>query len=349
MARFALRAALMLLGASAFSSALPAAQPSLYQPITAHPLPAAGGIPSRGTRLILLGTAGGPSMRRNRSQPSSLLVVNGRPYLIDAGAGVTHQVVEAGFAPAEIHTIFLTHLHMDHTQGLASLMAFTWSGTWGVKGREPIELYGPPGTVLLTRYARRFDSISEAIFAPEVATPVPMRRLFHAHDLRLTGPTLVYRDRDVRVLAVPNTHYVTMKLPRRSYGIDQSFAYRFETKDRTIVFTGDTGWSPAVVALAHGADILVSEIILTKRVVAAIEHRPTAVPAAREALIRHMQAEHLSPEEVGRMASLAHVKMVVLTHLVPGADGETDITPYVAGVRRYYSGPVILGRDLDQF
>lgn len=322
----------------------------MYHPITARPLPGAhGGRTESGTRLILLGTAGGPSMRKDRSQPSSLLVVNGRLYLIDAGAGVVHQLVAAGFEPAELHTIFLTHLHMDHTEGLASLMAFTWSGTWGVKGRTAIGIYGPPGTQLLTHYANQYNSISEAIFKPEVPTPVPMSKLFHAHDLHLSGPTLVYHDADVRVFAVPNTHYITMKLPRRSYGIDQSYAYRFETPHRTIVFTGDTGWSNAVVRLARGADILVSEVLLTKRVVAAIKRRPTNDPAAKRALIAHMEREHLSPEEVGRMASLAHVKMVVLTHLVPGADGETDITPYVTGVRRYYSGPVIVGRDLDQF
>jgi ribonuclease BN (tRNA processing enzyme) len=346
MKRLISAAVLLLLGAPLAASA----HPPIYRPITARPLPPAPGERAQsGTRLILLGTAGGPSMRKYRSQPSSLLVVRGRPYLIDAGAGVVHQLVLAGFEPAQLHAVFLTHLHLDHTEGLASLMAFTWSGTWGVKGRSPIGIFGPPGTQLLTHYASQYDSISEAIFTPEVATPVPMARLFRAHDMHLTGPTLIYHDDDIRVFAVPNTHYVTMQLPQRSYGIDQSYAFRFETKDRTIVFTGDTGWSDAVVKLARGADILVSEVLLTKRVVAAIERRPTTDPAGQRALIRHMQEEHLSPREVGRMASLAHVKMVVLTHLVPGADNETDITPYVAGVERSFSGPVIVGRDLDQF
>lgn len=349
MRRFILRAIGLLACAPLFGAVAFARSP-VYHPVTAHPLrPLAGEAAASGTRLILLGTAGGPAMRKDRSQPSSLLVVNGRPYLIDAGAGVVHQIVAAGFRPAQIHTVFLTHLHMDHTEGLASLMGFTWSGTWGVRGRKPIGIYGPPGTQLLVHYASQYNSISEAIFAPEVPTPVPMSKLFHAHDLHLSGPTLVYRDSDVRVFAVPNTHYITMKLPRRSYGIDQSYAYRFETKDRTVVFTGDTGWSEAVVRLARGADILVSEVLLKKRIVAAIERRPSRDPARKRALIQHMEKEHLSPEQVGKIASRAHVKMVVLTHLVPGADGATDMTPYMAGVRRYYSGPVIVGRDLDQF
>lgn len=309
----------------------------------------AAATPARGMHLVLLGTAGGPGMRKRRLQPASLIVVNGRPYLIDAGSGVTHQLVAAGFQPAELRAVFLTHLHMDHTQGLASLMAFTWSGTWGAKHRRTIGIYGPPGTQLLVHYASEYDSISEAIFAPEVPRPVPMSRLFHAHDVALSGPALVYQDRDLRVLAVPNTHYVTMELPRRSYGIDESYAYRFETKDRTIVFTGDTGWSDAVAQLARGADILVSEVILTKQIVAAIERRPSSHPGAERALIRHMRKEHLSPGEVGRLATRAHVKMVVLTHIVPSSDTAAEDAALLAGVKRWYDGPVVLGRDLDRF
>ncbi|MGH8149046.1 MAG: MBL fold metallo-hydrolase [Steroidobacteraceae bacterium] len=349
MRRTILRAALLLAYAP-LTVQLGLAQSAGQEHNSARPLSTASTQAGQsGTRLILLGTAGGPEMRKCRSQPSSLLVVHGRPYLIDAGAGVVHQLVAAGFAPRDIHTIFLTHLHMDHTEGLAALIAFTWSGTWGATGREPIGIYGPPGTELLARYADQYNSISAAIFRPEVPTPVPLTQLFHAHDLHLSGPTLVYHDADVRVFAVPNTHYITMKLPRRPYGFDQSYAYRFETRDRTVVFTGDTGWSDAVAQLARNADILVTEVLLTKRVVAGIERRRTSHPAATRALIRHMELEHLSPGEVGKLASRAHVKMVVLTHIVQGAGCETDATPYVSGVKRYYSGPVVLGRDLDRF
>jgi len=76
------------------------------------------------TRLILLGTAAGPMPRALRSQPSNLLVVDGTPYLIDAGDGVARQLVTAGFKVSDVRHIFITHHHIDHNAGLSALMSF---------------------------------------------------------------------------------------------------------------------------------------------------------------------------------------------------------------------------------
>src|SRR5579871_3650842 len=81
-----------------------------------------------GTQIILLGTGGGPVPKKLRAQPASLLVVSGRPYLVDCGDGVVRQLTLAGFTPAQVEAVFLTHLHFDHTQGVASLVAFDWTG-----------------------------------------------------------------------------------------------------------------------------------------------------------------------------------------------------------------------------
>ena len=80
-----------------------------------------------GTRLVLLGTQGGPTIRKFRSQPASLLVVDGHPYLIDAGTGVSRQLKWAGFDPEDITDVFLTHLHLDHIAGLAPVLGLAWT------------------------------------------------------------------------------------------------------------------------------------------------------------------------------------------------------------------------------
>jgi hypothetical protein len=41
--------------------------------------------------------------------------------------------------------------------------------------------------------------------------------------------------------------------------------------------------------------------------------------------------------------------MVVLNHLVPGWDDETDPEAYARGVRRYFTGRVVVANDLDRF
>lgn len=308
--------------------------------------------PRQSTRLILLGTAGGPNVRRFRSEPANLLVVDGTPYLIDAGAGVARQIVWAGFQLPQIHTIFITHHHLDHDAGLEPLMSLIWfDRAIHPQPDRPVSIYGPPATRFLVDTALRYLSVSERIFRAGLDLQ-PAAPMFQAHDLTHDG--LVYQDARVRVTAVTNTHYHA-----RSAGpdgvADRSLSYRFDTPERSVVFTGDTGMSDALVRLAQGADVLVSEVYAPAPAAGASSAGDIAAPAAgaHDELARqfaiHMRTEHLSPEQVGQLAAAAHVKAVVLTHLVPGDDRETDMSRYSAGVRRYYQGPVIVGKDLFEF
>jgi len=335
---------LLLTAAAAAMFALSAAAAPLAQPQASRPVAAA---PARGehTRIILLGTSGGPTVRKTRSQPASLLVVDGRAYLVDTGEGVLRQLALAGFSPSQVDVVFLTHLHFDHTADLASFMAFDWTN----RREAPVHIYGPPGTEALVKAGLAYFAIPEAIFSQELPVKQPMAKLFTAHDEDLTDPTLVYEDDKVRVLAVENTHYSTMRLPRQAYGTPRSYSYRFETADRVVVFTGDTGPSPGLERLARGADILVSEVIDVPKTVNLIRRQWNTTEAGLQPLVDHMVKEHFPPEDVGRLATRAGVKMVVLTHFAPGGDDELDPTGYVAGVRREFSGPVVAGRDLDQF
>jgi ribonuclease BN (tRNA processing enzyme) len=82
--------------------------------------------PATGTVIITLGTRGGPFPTKDRTQSSNLLVVNGTPYLIDAGDGVTRRIVQAGYDFRKVDKIFITHLHGDHTAGLATLLVSQW-------------------------------------------------------------------------------------------------------------------------------------------------------------------------------------------------------------------------------
>src|SRR5258707_8143597 len=93
---------------------------------------------AKGTVLITLGTAGGPLPRRERAQSSNLLVVNGTPYLIDAGDGVTRRIVQAGYDFRQVGKVFITHLHSDHSVGLATLLVSQWE----FQRRNPIDIYG---------------------------------------------------------------------------------------------------------------------------------------------------------------------------------------------------------------
>lgn len=296
------------------------------------------------TRLILLGTGAGPVPRKERSQPANLLVVGGRPYLIDAGNGVARQLAHAGFATADVRNVFITHHHIDHNADIGALMSFTWieDNKRNRPDTPPVRFYGPPSTAELVAAAQSFLAVSERIFR----SGVPMRpsgQRFQGHDFSADG--VVYRDDQIVVTAAENTHYHHAP-GSPSAGTDKSYSLRFDTPGRSIVFSGDTGPSEALERLAADADVLVCEVLDLEATMKEVETTMKLPPAMVPAVRRHMAEQHLTPEQVGQLAQKSRVKMVVLTHFSPGADGETDVSRYVDGVRKHFKGPVIAGRDL---
>lgn len=298
------------------------------------------------TRLITLGTAGGPRGTADRAQPSNVLIVNGKPYLIDAGDGVAGQLYRAGVPFTNIRQIFITHNHDDHNAGWGTLMGRAWtSGQY-----EPMTVYGPKGTESMRKGFLQYFAPNAAAHYLEGAVNVPPEKVILAKEIR--GPGLVYEDANIRVTAVENCHYHFSK-GSPGYQWQQSFAFRFQTPDRVIVFSGDTGPCGDVLSkFAAGADILVHEVIDLAGIEAQLNERATKGDYQRagqiEALMNHMRTEHTTAEEVGRVAKDAGVKMVILSHLVTGNVTNGDKV-YIADVGKHYSGPVVVARDLMEF
>jgi ribonuclease BN (tRNA processing enzyme) len=295
------------------------------------------------TRLITLGTAGGPLPRADRAQSSNVLIVNGTPYLIDAGDGVTRRLVQAGIDFRKVDHIFITHNHNDHMAGLATLL----DSEWQFMRRSPINVYGPLGTEAVVKGAIQYMAIDADIRSIEGKT-APLSEVFVGHDLK---PGLIYQDANVKVTAVENTHY---HFPRNSspYGKHGSYSYRFETPDGVFVFSGDTGPSQALTNLAKGADVLVSEVIVVEDFKQTLIKNGTwqvRTPSEQQATLRHLTEDLLTPEEVGKMATNAGVKTVILTHLHPTINDKDDYSRYAALVNKYYKGRVLVAKDLMQF
>ncbi|MBV8534489.1 MAG: MBL fold metallo-hydrolase [Alphaproteobacteria bacterium] len=296
-----------------------------------------------GTRLITLGTAGGPLPRKDRTQSCNLLIVNGTLYVVDAGDNVTRRIVQAGQDFRSAGRVFITHPHSDHTMGLATLLVSQWEQ----QRREPTDVYGPPGTAALVKGSIDYLTVNAEIRWAE-GKKVPMADTFKGHDV---GAGLVYKDANVKVTAVENTHF---HFPAGSppYGKYKSYSYRFETADRVIVFTGDTGPSDAVTQLAKGADILVTETTSVDDVVNLYKGNgiwAAKTPEEQEGFIRHMNEEHIGPAEIGRMATAAGVKTVVMSHLGPSSAPDDDYQRYVDEARKYFSGRIVVAKDLMEF
>jgi ribonuclease BN (tRNA processing enzyme) len=307
-----------------------------------------------GTEVLLLGTASGPLLRQDRSQPSSLLIVDGRQYLIDCGIGTMQRMIQAGIRSETIGTIFITHHHPDHDLGLADVMAndylhldlaakdYLKSDFAGAE--HTINIYGPPQTKELVDAAFLYISVPFRVRAESSAGGNhALKSPFATHEIQSEG--LIYQDDKIRVIAAENSHFALM--PAHSRKRMKSYSYRIETPHGVVVFTGDTGPSEALIRLAKEADVLVSEAddsAATASFVKGLAEQNHWSPERTKQLMAHMTLEHLGLEAVGEIASKARVKSVLLYHYEP-----RDPAAYVAGVKKYFSGPVFAPSDLDRY
>jgi ribonuclease BN (tRNA processing enzyme) len=310
-------------------------------------MPAPGQTPAQPrAEFVTLGTGGGPIIRLRRSQPANALVIGDAVYLFDTGDGVQRQMRAAGLPVANLRAVFISHHHVDHNAGLGPLLAARWL----FNSYRPLPVIGPLGTqAMIGRLAEAYRPVELAPITiggppkPAIASTIAARDLAPEMD----QPFQVYADENVRVLAVTNAHYHFP--PGEAARFSRSYSYRIEAGGRSIVFTGDTGWSDNVVRLAEGADLLVSEVIDIAVMEAVLRRAPDLPAAALGPMLAHMAQDHLTPDQVGRLAAAAHVGRVVLTHLAPGNDAEPDTRGYVRGISAHYRGPVTVANDLDRF
>jgi ribonuclease BN (tRNA processing enzyme) len=295
------------------------------------------GVRQTGTELVLLGTQGGPGVTANRTQASNAVIVDGRPYLIDFGYGALKACVQARIPPASIANVFITHLHDDHTADIAAFLALKWTGT-----QNPGEatIYGPFGTMAMVNAAIEFSKANVEIRKVDEGRTVDPRTIFRGRDLAAPKITEVFKDDRVAVQAVENTHFPDRAKAKMDY---RSFAYRFNTATRSIVFSGDTAYSENLIELASGADLLVCEVLGTANGQNANARGAAPNNDNTESISRHVRETHSTPEEVGKMAAAAKVKTVVLSHQVGGGRGGND--PFTADIKKVFSGEVIVGAD----
>ncbi|MXO60987.1 MBL fold metallo-hydrolase [Altererythrobacter salegens] len=312
------------------------AQPAVAQDVAAAPVEPA-------SLWVTLGTHGGPVPNANRSEPANLLLVGKEAYLVDAGDGAANQLAKAGVALPRLNAIFISHLHPDHTGGLAGVLSLRFqTETPGV-----LTVYGPPGTKALVD-----GIVASLVPGGESGYGVPGEPI---HDPRPGVRTVEWTGGEtvqvgsMTVRNAVNTHY-SFTPDNPQYGRYASLSYRFDLPERSILYTGDTGPSPEVDALGKGVDILVAEMIDLDGLLGAMgPQRGDAPGGPPPIIIQHLRDHHITPRQVGEMASAMEAGQVVVTHLVVGNAGLDDLRRYVAEIHQVYDGPVTIARDLDGF
>jgi ribonuclease BN (tRNA processing enzyme) len=280
--------------------------------------------PAPRTRLILLGTGGGPTPKPNRAAPAQAIVVGDQVYVIDAGNGVARQLVLAGIKLSAIRALFLTHHHSDHNADFGNLLMLAWATNL----TRPVSLIGPPP---LARMTSQFLAMNDYDIRTRIADEgrPPLAPLLRPREI--SRPGLVHADDQVRVTAALVDHPP----------VRPAFAYRFDTSDRSIVISGDTAPSPALIALAKGADVLVHEVMHLPALDPLIANESNA-PRLRQ----HLLDSHTTSEQVGKVATQAGVRTLVLTHFVPGGVPTVPEETWLAAVRPHFAGRIVVGHDL---
>ena len=286
---------------------------------------AALGQERKSTRLVLLGTKGGPRVGESgRSNPSTLIMINDVPYLVDCGYGTSKQLIAAGVALQSVRYVFITHHHSDHNLDFGPLLYNAW-----ITGQPMrVDAYGPPGMNALARDFFKYQKFDIDVRIVDEGRTDP-HRLITAHDVR--GPGVVMTNDDVKVSACLVRHPP----------IKQSYAYRFDAKDRSIVISGDTAYAPELAEFAKDAEVLVHEVMYLPGIEALLQRLPNA-----KRLREHLMAAHTLPEDVGKIAAQAKVKTLVLSHFVPGDDASITDEQWSEGVRKHFKGRVVVGKDL---
>ncbi len=283
------------------------------------------------TQIVMLGT-GTPIPDPDRNGQAIAIVVDSVAYLFDAGVGVVRRAAAAGragvrpFAAVNARAqpnpvfdrIFITHLHSDHTMGLADAIFTPW-----IQGRvAPVDVYGPPGLAHLV--SSILDGNVEDIQERVASAGGPSRNGWRAiaHEVL---PGEVYRDARITVRA--------FRVPHAEW--PNAYGYRIDTPDRSIVISGDTRESDAVSDACHGCDVLIHEVYSDSgfKLVA-----PVRQP--------YHAAAHTPATAVGRVATKGGAKRLILTHaLLFGA----PVDVLLREVRSTFAGSVVLANDLDVF
>ena len=284
--------------------------------------------PSRsGTQVVLLGT-GSPPADPLRSGPATAIVANDTSYLVDLGPGVVRRAAAAAgkgipsLAASRLQTAFITHLHSDHTVGYPDLIFSTW-----VQGRRAaLKVYGPAGLVDMTKHIMQAWQADIDIRTKGLEHRSTAGLDVDAHDV---VPGVVYQDANVKVTAFPNAHGEWTA----------TFGYRFDTADRTIVISGDTNPSDALIEQCRKCDVLIHEAY-------ADEYSPADMANWLEYRSRY----HTTTSQLAGIAAKTNPGLLIIHHRGVGlGDREISEERYIAEVRRGYGGKVVVGHDLDVY
>lgn len=228
-----------------------------------------------------LGTMGGPMPSVDRAEPANLLMRRGEAHLIDVGDGAATAIVRVGGNYRDLRSIWISHIHFDHIGGLYGVLGLRLQ----TRTTTPLTIYGPHGTktIIESLIAAMRPSARSGFGVPgeisiDPAMGIVVRELADGDQITIG---------DIKVKVAENSHY-SFPAGSEEERLFKSFSFRFDTPDRSIVYTADTGPSDKVTKLATEADLLVSEMIDINATMASMRRRAADLSPEVAANMKHI-------------------------------------------------------------
>lgn len=315
--------------------------------------------------VTLTGTQGGPPVFQGQAGAGTLVQYGDDDnncsdvnLQFDTGRGTTQRLSEAKTPVGKLHAIFLTHMHSDHTEGLADMMQLRWhfnSGGPKVDLVCTVDANSPAGHVLscynLAKHIGdpfiKSGEMAQRLAENKKRLPGGPAELININVFKASEtPVEVWRKGDVVVSAVSSRH------------IPGHTSYRVDTPAGSVVIGGDAGndspkpprntsTSAQVESLAKGVDIIVHSTI-----------HPVMGPDKDSGFPPPIYFRQSTATDLGSMADRVGAEHLMLTHLIPplGAKqqgpypipggGLTEADYEAAVTEGGFTGNVIVGRDL---
>jgi ribonuclease BN (tRNA processing enzyme) len=258
-----------------------------------------------------------------------LVEVGGDFIVFDHGFGAHHRLLELGIGATQVSHAFFSHHHYDHIGDYPRLLLTRWDQGAG-KGPE-LEVYGPPGLGLITQRLIADDGAFglDLISRTQNQASIDVFRARGGEGQRARPQPIVHeleRNETVR-----RTHWtVTVAEVNHFAPHLTSYGYRLEADGQSFVYSGDTGPSRDLAALAKNCDVLVHMC-----------HYMTGT-----SLSKTFAAFTMGHIELAQLAQSANVRNLVLSHVTSQFDRPGLRERVLREVCEIFKGDVFFGEDL---
>ena len=290
-----------------------------------------------GLHVYICGS-GSPMPDATRAGPCLAILAGRRGFIFDVGSGGARNLGTMGFPMTNIDTVYLTHLHSDHIDGLGEFLLMSWINA---SRTEPTPVRGPTGTIEVVNgfnAAYRLDSTYRlAHHGIEVANPAGYGGAPEEISIPQGpgGQLVVFEDAELKITAIRVGHAP----------IEPAFGYRIDYKDRSVTLSGDTIYHPGFVAASQGADLMLHEA-LNRKMVQAIGARMGEVGIENGRRIFHDILDyHTDPEEAAQAAQEAGVDQLVFYHIVPQLPVKLLEGMFIGDSKKVFDGKITVGQD----